>query len=785
MSSALLGILQLDRGEPWGYAQFPGLLQAWLQDAGGFAAVGLIVYLLYALSAPTDKSQSEKLRVPLSRWMLLMGGAALIGYAVVAVTFGFAPGASVKLGGITIQVTPPPAPQLMPGVTPRIEPPAWHSELRPMALMVAGFFALLAIGEPFARDLSKIVRRNVTFGSGGLVRFGRSLRAYAAELLTPGRVVLLGAALGAYVLVGVALFVIGVPQLTSIWTQVLLVGLGVFVCALLLLMLFEAEGPVWAIAKLSFKEAVRSQVLWIFLIAFLPFLFPIHLFIAGNTKPSDEMRATTAIITVVLSFLCLVPGLLIAAMGIPNDIKNLNIYTVVSKPVERLEIVLGRFIGYAALMTLVMLALTGVALVMVANSSSSSRARQETYTARVPYRGKMEFRSIVAADRSEKKEFSGTNVGREFDYRRYITGSVNSPQRIIWKFASVPAELASMKGDKVTVEFTFDIFKMTKGVQNKGAEVTFQFVTNAVALKQPLRSEVSDDRDVRTEWKWLSKEKFDAYNAKVAAYEARNIKPLDQTQARPPVGDEKAAPEWEAVNQLAEEFGYYELRNKEVFDYQVMRIEVPAGLFRNALANTPDKDPALPRLSVYAKCESEGQMLGAAEPDLYLLQNEIPFAVNFFKATIGLWCRLCIVLGVAIALSTYLSGVLAMLATALIYLVGFFTDHLNDLATGRSLGGGPFQSFSQLVKAEQPTVPLSDSATSKALLFGDRAWAWLIRRVQNMIPDVDSFSWGHFVSEGFNINSEYLVVNVLVAFGYLLPWLILAYYLMKSREVAA
>src|SRR4051794_5342753 len=72
--SALLGILQLDRGEPYGYAQVAGLAQAWLQDAGGFAAVGLVVYLLYALSTPTDKSQSEKLRVPVSNWMMAMGG---------------------------------------------------------------------------------------------------------------------------------------------------------------------------------------------------------------------------------------------------------------------------------------------------------------------------------------------------------------------------------------------------------------------------------------------------------------------------------------------------------------------------------------------------------------------------------------------------------------------------------------------------------------------------------------------------------------------------------------
>ena len=35
-------------------------------------------------------------------------------------------------------------------------------------------------------------------------------------------------------------------------------------------------------------------------------------------------------------------GMLLAAFSIPTDIKNLTIHTIVTKPVERFEIVLGR-----------------------------------------------------------------------------------------------------------------------------------------------------------------------------------------------------------------------------------------------------------------------------------------------------------------------------------------------------------------------------------------------------------------------------------------------------------
>ncbi len=49
-SSSLFGMFILDR-DLIGYGNLPGLVQAWLEDTGGFAAVGLAVYILYAMLA--------------------------------------------------------------------------------------------------------------------------------------------------------------------------------------------------------------------------------------------------------------------------------------------------------------------------------------------------------------------------------------------------------------------------------------------------------------------------------------------------------------------------------------------------------------------------------------------------------------------------------------------------------------------------------------------------------------------------------------------------------------
>jgi hypothetical protein len=769
VTSVLFGILQLDKGEPYGYSEIPGLIQAWLQNAGVFAMIGLIVYLLYALLTPTDKSQSEKIRVPVSMWMVSCAALAVIFYAAYFAFFALAASGQQQLIGQPI--SPPPPPKPVPGMSIVLPPPTFHTEMSELAFMLAGLFALLGIGEPFARDMVKICGRNLSLRFSGIRRFGHSVVSYTRGILTRQRVAALGISLALYAALGIAVYFAGTPRLFGIYLGVCIVGATVFVLALLALMLFEAEGPVWAVAKLSFKEAVRSQLLWVFLIIFLPSLFPTHWW--NKYKPADELRVTVERIGMYLTLLTLVPAVLLASFGIPNDIKNLNIYTVVTKPIERFEMVLGRFVGYVSLMTLVLIGLTGVSLVLVANSPLSERAREETYKARVPIRGKLEFKGLIGVLRSGQEEFAGTNVGREFDYRKYIAGSPQSLQRAIWHFRDLPPELAKPEGDRIPVEFTFDIFKLTKGEQNKGVGVHVRFATHNAAQQQP------QAKTTEGEWHWEDRGQEAAYLAEVQELDRRGIK---MEGARP------GGPGWAEINQLAEEYGCFERRGVQVFDYQIGGIEIPAGLIRNALSGDPGTDAdgkPIPRLSVYVKCETPSQQLGMAEYDLYLLEYEQPFTLNFVKGMVGLWCWLCIIVGLAVAWSTYLSGVLSLIVVVLIFIVGFFTDFTRDLREGRNVGGGPFQSFSQIIKAQQPTAILEDNAETKALTTLDRGARWVYGQVMKIFPDLQTSDWGDFVSEGYNIRSEWLVVNLLVTLGYLLPWAILAFWMMKLREIAA
>ena len=510
---------------------------------------------------------------------------------------------------------------------------------------------------------------------------------------------------------------------------------------------------IWALARLSFKEAIRRKALW----AFAAFI-AVPLFASWFVpyKAEDQIRNYVQVVSWPMSVLILATACILASFGIPTEVRSQTIHTIVTKPVERFEIVLGRFLGFGMLMTLVLAVMTGISLFYVVRTTTGASpfsfmfpeinedAQFESLRARVPVYGSLSFRS-------KDPKFKGTSVGREWEYRNYIAGGTNSSQRAVWTFNELPDSLANRSEPTVPCEYSFDIFRTLKGEEGKGVLCSFGFQTR--------------------HWDPARKAQFDQEKA-----------------------DERSKPGADQVaidNMLAEKYGYFEVANKEVADYHTQGIQVPTGLFKNALSSDHPPVPAAPGgeepalLRVYVKCESGGQYLGVAKYDFYILDHERSFAWNFVKGSLGLWLRLCIVLGVAVTCSTYLSGVVTLLVTAFVYIAGFFKDYVRALAENTSAGGGPLESLIRLVEKQAPTTPLDTTPGNQAALGTDDVYRWVLRRVLDLLPDVDRFNWTNYVAEGFNIATvNLLALNILIVVGYLLPWALLGYYLIKSREIA-
>jgi ABC-type transport system involved in multi-copper enzyme maturation permease subunit len=503
---------------------------------------------------------------------------------------------------------------------------------------------------------------------------------------------------------------------------------------------------IFALAQLSFKEAIRSRVLYAFSFLLVLFLFG-SWFIPH--KPEDEVRSYVGVVYWVMKVLLLVAAVVLTAFSLPKDIRQQTIHTIITKPVERFEIILGRFLGFAALMTLVLLLMTTLSVIYVLRGIDPEAAA-ESLKAREPLYGELHFENT--GDQSK-----ATNVGREWDYRSYITAGPRNqpPQFAVWDFPSIPGALANRK--TVRCEFTFDIYRTTKGFENRGVSCEFQFQTAH-----------------------FDKAQQDKYNQERASLQKQSPRPSDA----------------EIDNQLAEQFGYYIVAAKDITDYHTQYIDVPVGLFRNALqgqtATRSAKGEPTPPLQVRVRCRSQTQYVGMAKYDFYWRIDDpqgggdkAAFAFNFYKGIFGMWLILCLVVGLAVALSTYLSGVITLLLVAMLYLGGVTRPFIASLAEGTSAGGGPMEALVRLANRQVALIPLEDSTAAKVATTSDFGFRGFMYVILHLIPDVDRYDLRNYVSEGFNIPITQLLLDGGVMVLYLLPWIILAYYLIKWREIAA
>lgn len=716
MPDPLFGLLILDR-DPFTFADFPGLFQAWLSEAGGFVFAGLVIYLLYAVLGAKSPSAKERLNVP-----------SVMLFAALAALFCYVGYYSLLLLAKAPEDTVAP----VAGGFVKYKPPQFGTKGVDLALMFGGLFALIGATAPFAQRLGKLRWRRI-----------------------------------------------------------------------------------FALAKLSVLEVYRRRIVVVVLLVFIPIFFPIAWFLPS--KPADELRLRVEVMSGFLQLVMLVTAAGFVSFALPSDVKNQNIYTIVTKPVERFEIIIGRFLGYGALATFALLFLTVANWLLIESAINSKniseRAKAETFKARVPQRGKLAFES-------RRGDIEGIDAGREFNYRKYIAGDPRSSQRAVWSFDRVPDSLTDAKGDQVPVEFTFDIFRLSKGVDDQGVDIKIRVVS---WQNEQVAPAVANSGSGDWGWNAPSDERREAMAKKLggSADEYRDLEKKYADDARrllaeklggrpedfkEPISimtssmdaimtdraEEKDRKIWEVANKLAGDYGFFEISTKNVYDYQPELVMVPSALFKNAAETPPPRKdeqgktlPPPARVKIYVKCTSNSQLLGMAEGDLYILEKERKFGQNYLKSSIGLWCRMMIVIGLAVCLSTYLAGVVTFLATAFLYLVGMFSDTLSkkiDLVAGV---GGPLVSANQLFQAKQSTAQDDGSATLRAATFFDKIFAWLMKRIFNLMPDVDAYNWTPFVSEGFNIPVECMVMNVVSLLGYLFPWFLLGFYLLRSREVAA
>jgi ABC-type transport system involved in multi-copper enzyme maturation permease subunit len=110
---------------------------------------------------------------------------------------------------------------------------------------------------------------------------------------------------------------------------------------------------IWAISGVCFDESIRRRVLWIIPLAILGLVIVVQL-----QQPFDEqdaIRQTTKFCLFATGMVVVISTIILACTNLPREIENRVIFTVVTKPTTRLEIVLGKITGFARVSATILL----------------------------------------------------------------------------------------------------------------------------------------------------------------------------------------------------------------------------------------------------------------------------------------------------------------------------------------------------------------------------------------------------------------------------------------------
>ena len=222
---------------------------------------------------------------------------------------------------------------------------------------------------------------------------------------------------------------------------------------------------IWSLSVLTIRESLRQKILFVFIIFAVLFMFAGWFLAGAADRPDLQVQSYIDFVLKAISWLVIPIMLLLACWSLPEDIRLRTIHTVVTKPVYRIEIVMGRMLGFTVLGTAILLVMGGVGYIWINRQVPDSA--KESLVSKVPIYGDISF-----TNREGAPAVSGINVGDVWMYRSYIEGATKA--RAIYKFEGVDESDAI--DDKLNLQASFEAFRTHKGDMEKGGilyELTF------------------------------------------------------------------------------------------------------------------------------------------------------------------------------------------------------------------------------------------------------------------------------------------------------------------------
>ena len=604
------------------------------------------------------------------------------------------------------------------------------------------------------------------------------------------------------------------------------------VCWLLLPEVLAMRGRrLYAIAKQSVTEATRRMwAPWVVIVLFAVILAFTHWFLpASQQRPAELGRIYVGTLTLLCMLLLTVMVTVLAPLSLPQDIQMQTIYTVVSKPVRRLELILGRIIGYMVIVTALTILFGGISLVYlkrniggaISDISTQAAKIQETdpdrarvlfeqaeqmrtrMSARLPVKGSLTF-----LDSRGTPQIKGIDVGQELEFRSHIEGATEAAA--MWTFGgsvSDPLDPKLRLNRQVPVDALLKAGTI-EAIENQAALLQYSVNVGERRLRDSgvstaeqtrINTETTQAQTQIQELRAESQQKqadFDSLIAKATAADAEKKTDVadglrEQAAAlhSPPVPMEMTFTIYRTTKGRVGEPVYAEIEVENPrSNIPKYRTTFPIREYYTNKRNLPSSYlvGSLGDLKVTIRCKSPTQYLGMAESDFYLLADAGNFGTNFFKGLFGIWLQAIVLATIGVFAGTFLSWPVALLFTIAFFVAGHAAFAvLRDFFLSTVVGGGPFESLIRLLTHDNQMTDLAATPGVVVAKTLDAVVMPVMSRMVYLIPNLSSLDVTNTVAEGFAVTWPLVLQNTIIAAAYVVPFSIFGYFILKNREVAA
>ena len=118
-----------------------------------------------------------------------------------------------------------------------------------------------------------------------------------------------------------------------------------------------------ALAKNTFKEGIRKKILYVFFLASVAIILSSYFF--NFLAPSQEAKITIDMSLASILFFGVLIAIFSSAELNPREIERQTIVTILSKPVKRIEFILGKFLGAILLVLINFLLMSAVLIALL------------------------------------------------------------------------------------------------------------------------------------------------------------------------------------------------------------------------------------------------------------------------------------------------------------------------------------------------------------------------------------------------------------------------------------